>query len=233
MFQGFSQATGDFIWSLAMNNDRTWFAAHKAEFEAHLNQPFRALAADTLARLQARHPDEDFQLHVSRIYRDARRLFGRGPFKDRLWFTIQPGTTHPEGPLFWFELDGVSHSYGMGSWDSAPDEAAAFRAAIDADPARFRRLVEDIPGDCRLWGEEYKRPKGDRGATINPWYNRKHVSVGYERGFGGDLYSPALPDIVAEAFEGLTPMYRFFREIRRAVERERAAQRDLALSQRD
>ena len=37
MFQGFSQQTGDFLWSLAMNNDRTWFQAHKQEFETYLN----------------------------------------------------------------------------------------------------------------------------------------------------------------------------------------------------
>ena len=31
MFQGFSQATGDFLWGLSMNNDREWFDAHLKE----------------------------------------------------------------------------------------------------------------------------------------------------------------------------------------------------------
>ena len=56
-------------------------------------------------------------------------------------------------------------------------------------------------GEYRLWGETYKRPKGDLGPVVNPWYNRKHVSVGYERDFGGALFSPELPRIVADAFE--------------------------------
>ena len=33
MFQGFSQATGDFLWGLSMNNDRAWFQAHRQEYE--------------------------------------------------------------------------------------------------------------------------------------------------------------------------------------------------------
>ncbi|MBR6219211.1 MAG: DUF2461 family protein, partial [Clostridia bacterium] len=57
MFQGFSQATGDFLWGLAMNNDRTWFLAHNQEFEDALNGPFRALAADTVEKLNRRFPD--------------------------------------------------------------------------------------------------------------------------------------------------------------------------------
>ena len=35
---------------------------------------------------------------VSRIYRDARRLHGRGPYKDHLWFCVERpsrGLDHP------------------------------------------------------------------------------------------------------------------------------------------
>ncbi|MBQ3478505.1 MAG: DUF2461 family protein, partial [Clostridia bacterium] len=113
MFTGFSQATGDFLWGLSMNNDREWFTAHRDEYEAHLNGPFRALAFETLSLLQQRFPEQDFQVHVARIWRDARRLFGRGPFKDHLWFSIQSGDRHAKGPMFWFELDPTGWSYGV------------------------------------------------------------------------------------------------------------------------
>ena len=219
MFQGFSQQTGDFLWSLAMNNDRAWFLAHRQEFEDVLNQPFRALAADTLDLMQARHPDQEFQVHISRIYRDARRLFGRGPYKDHLWFCIQSGNHREGGPTFWFELDGMSWSCGMGWWDPSADHAEVYRAAIDADPARFERLVRDLTAreGFRLWGEMYKRPKGDRGELINPWYNRKNLSVGCEQGYGGVMYTSALPAALADTFDVLMPMYRFFREVWNAL----------------
>ena len=215
MFQGFSQATGDYLWSLAMNNDRAWFQAHRQEFEDALNQPFRALAFDTLARMQKAWPDHDFQLHISRIYRDARRLFGRGPYKDRLWFTLQRGERRARGPMFWFEVDGMSWSHGMGIWEDAADIGEAFRARIDADPARFEALARGVAarGEFKLWGPEYKRPKGDRGEVINPWYNRRHFSVGYEHGYGGVMYTDALPDVLADDFNALMPLFEFMGEV--------------------
>lgn len=215
MFQGFSQQTGDFFWALAMNNDRTWFKAHKDEFEAVLNQPFRALANETLARMQARWPDFAWEMHISRIYRDARRLFGRGPYKDHLWYAIQVGDHRQGGPTFWFELNGMGWSCGMGWWDPSADHAEVFRACVDADLERFSALVRDIQthGGFRLWGEAYKRPKGDRGALLNPWYNRKNISVGIEQGYGGVMYTGAMPEAVMDVFDALMPMYRFFGEV--------------------
>ena len=88
MFQGFSKETGEFLWELSFHNERPWFLAHKEQFERVLNEPFKALARDSAALLQERFPDMLIQCHISRIYRDARRLFGRGPYKDHLWFTI-------------------------------------------------------------------------------------------------------------------------------------------------
>ena len=224
MFQGFSQSTGDFLWGLSMNNDREWFNAHRDEYEAHLNQPFRALAGETLDILQARFPARDFQVHVARIWRDARRLFGRGPFKDHLWFSIQSGDRHARGPMFWFELDPTGWSYGAGNWEDAADITAAWRARIDAEPARFEAIARDIAarGPYTLWGEVYKRPKADRGEFLNPWYNRKHISVGREQPYGGAMYTPEFPDYLAARFAELMPFYQFLQEVWNDVLIERA-----------
>ena len=35
MFQGFSQETVDFMWGIRFNNERTWFMAHKDEYQKH------------------------------------------------------------------------------------------------------------------------------------------------------------------------------------------------------
>ena len=224
MFNGFSQATGDFLWGLSMNNNREWFNAHRQEYEDHLNQPFRALTLETLALLQRRFPDQDFQAHIARIWRDARRLFGRGPFKDHLWFSIQSGERKASGPMFWFELDGTGWSYGAGNWEDAADYAAAWRALIDADPVRFEKLVRGIEasGPYRLWGEVYKRPKADRGELLNPWYNRRHISVGREQPYGGEMFTPEFPEYLAERFAELMPFYLFLREVWNNVLIERA-----------
>ena len=103
MFSGFSEKTGAFLWDLAFNNERPWFLAHKQEFEDYVNTPFKAMAADTFAEVKKRLPDFEGFVHISRIYRDARRLFGRGPYKDHLWFTLWTSDVSKHGPAFWFE----------------------------------------------------------------------------------------------------------------------------------
>ena len=115
MFQGFSKKTGEFLWELAFNNERPWFLAHKDEFEEYVNAPFKALAEECFALMEQRYPALDCRVHVSRIYRDARRLFGRGPYKDHLWFSIKASQVLLEGPMFWFEVGAADYSYGMRS----------------------------------------------------------------------------------------------------------------------
>ena len=234
MFTGFTDRAADFFWALSLNNNREWFLAHKDEFEQALNQPFRALASDTFERMQARFPDLELYLHAARIYRDARRTYGKGPYKEQLWFTIQPDGPHPVGPLFWFEIDGTSWSCGAGFWDCPPEQMAVYRAKIDAEPSRFERLVAglDAMGGCKRWGEVYKRPKADRGPILNPWYNLKHISVGWEYPHGGQLYAETLPDFLTDAFARLMPMYLFLREVYAEYQHLLAEREELAGSGR-
>lgn len=224
MFTGFTKETSDFLWELRFNNERPWFLAHKEQFERCLNRPLRELAGDSFGLLRRRWPERDFRLHVSRIYRDARRLFGRGPYKDHLWFSIKSGEIadggNMEGPMFWFEVGAADFSWGMGFYGATTAQMAAFRRLIDANPARFERLAADIEksGRFQVEGEEYKRPKGDRGALINKWYNRRRAGLCRSEDFGGVLLTQALPGLLAEDFSALMPMYDFFLEFYRAAE---------------
>lgn len=218
MFNGFSKETGEFMWELAFNNERPWFNAHKEEFETFLNKPFRALAADTYEWMNAAFPELDFRVHVSRIYRDARRLFGRGPYKEALWFTISldefSSDPDEEGPSFWFEIKASSYAYGMGYF-GYPRQMECYRKTIDANPAAFERLAGQmaaLPG-FHLEGEEYKRPKEQKSGYTAGWYNRKYVSLCRRGDFGGDLFSPDLPKILADAYGAMMPMFLFLTKI--------------------
>lgn len=224
MFEGFSQETSVFLWELSFNNERPWFLEHKEQFERCLNRPFRALGQESWRLMSESHPDRVFQLHVSRIYRDARRLYGRGPYKDHLWFTVYEADKN-EGPCFWFEIDAAKFAYGLGFWSWRPALMERYRRAIDANPARFERLAkqaEALPG-AHLRGEEYKRPKGDRGELLNRWYNRRNVSVEFGGDFGGELFSPELPQILCGAFEKLLPLHDFLIEVYESIREEERA----------
>ena len=221
MFEGFTKETSEFLWELGFHNERPWFEAHREMYERSLNRPFRALAQETWRLLSALDGAHTWGVHISRIYRDARRLFGRGPYKDHLWFSLYCADKD-EGPSFWFEVSAARYSYGLGFWSMRPGLMAALRRAIDANPARFERLaaeVEAIPG-IQLQGEFYKRPKADRGDLINGWYNRKYVMLEHAGDFGEELFSPELPQTLVESYEKLLPMYSYLLEVYEASREE-------------
>ena len=89
MFTGYTDQTVDVFWGIRFNNDRAWFAEHKQEFQDAVMAPTKALAAELYDWFRADYPDLHLNLHISRIYRDARRLFGRGPLNDHIWFSFQ------------------------------------------------------------------------------------------------------------------------------------------------
>lgn len=212
MFSGFSQQTSDFLWGLAFHNERPWFEAHRQQYEQHLLIPMRALAGDTAQALERRCPDAGFQLHISRIHRDARRLFGRGPYKDHMWFSLQTWRGMCGGPSFWFEVSGGAYGWGLGFFCPKPEQMAAFRRALDAAPAAFLRLAQPAlaRGIYMLEGEQYKRPKGTPGPELDAWYNRKWLNLSCMLPFGEGLYDAALPERLADEFAALLPLYSYF-----------------------
>ena len=214
MFTGFSKETGEFLWELAFHNERPWFLEHKEQFERTLNEPFRALAREVYDELRRLAPEEEWRVHVSRIYRDARRLYGRGPYKDHLWMTFTPASATAEGPAFWFEIGASDYSYGLGFWGPTSAAMEAFHRAVAANPARFESRVSEVSGmrGFALHGESFRRPKADLGEIINPWYNRKYFDYGLRRDHDELLYSEKLPKKMARDFVRLLPLCRFLTE---------------------
>ena len=228
MFQGFSEKTGAFLWELAFHNERPWFQAHKQEFEDEVNTPFKALARDCYELFCRRCPAFEGRVHISRIYRDARRLFGRGPYKDHLWFSIGASEVTGPGPDFWFLLEPARCSYGLGFFEAPPVLMAAFRRAVDANPARFRRLARAVEAKgFSLGGPAYKRPKGLHGdPLIDRWYNRRHLYLEKSFDLGGAAFTPELPQLVTDAFLELLPMHDFLMEVYRSCAAERAGKQE-------
>ena len=218
MFTGFTKQAGDFMWELAFNNERPWFMEHKAQFEELVNTPMKALAAETAELMRKRCPERELTMHVSRIYRDARRLFGRGPYKDHLWFMIYDETVKNAGPVFFFEFGKGEYGYGMGFYDATSAQMEAFRKMVDANPARFERLAAPIEdSEFTVHGEEYKRKKAERGGVIGKWYNRKRIYVSCYRDFDGTGLEKDLPERLCDAFVRLMPMYDYFTEFYNAA----------------
>ena len=212
MFQGFAPEAIDFLWGVKFNNDREWFTAHKQEYLDLLDKPLRELSQQLLDAMTAAYPKLGLRQHVCRIYRDARRLHGRGPYKDHLWLVLaRPSEDHVGRPALYFEIAPNYYSYGCGFWDMSAETAAKHRALIERDPKPLATLARRLNrSKFALFGEEYKRPKGDVGKLLDPWYNRKNLGVSFDDNCEGVLFTPALYDDILEGFRFLVPYYRYF-----------------------
>lgn len=212
----FSPETIDFLWALRFNNNREWFQANKATYEAHLLEPIRYLGRTVHDAFQKAHPELGLSLHTSRIYRDARRLYGRGPLKDHLWFTLEQYTEdHYARPGFYFTISPDSYGYGMGFYDARAATMQLFRADIDHAPEKARSLAEQFATQDKfiLSGPSYARSKGGPGGILDSWYNRRTVSLEFEHTPDEDLFSPSLAQKMTEGFEFLRPYYEWLLRI--------------------
>jgi len=214
MFQGFSDSTVDFLWGIRFNNERVWFEAHKDEFKSVLHAPMKELMGEVYDHLCHKYPEQGFVCKLSRIYRDARRLFGRGPYKDHLWFTVfKPTEEEANVPVFWFELGPDDATWGMGCYCVRPMTMAKLRARLDADPAPMEALMRRLNSHSSLVleGSEYKRPKSAASSPlVAPWYLKKEFSFCHTEPISSSLYSHELVERILADFDFLMPFYEYF-----------------------
>ena len=213
MFTGFTDATVDFLWGIRFNNERPWFEAHKETYLSELYRPMKDLGAEIYDFLSEQRPDDPMVCRVSRIYRDARRLHGQGPYKDHLWFCIRTGDQDWTGrPTFYFEIAPDYYSYGMGFWCPRPALMAAYRRGLDQHPETLSRLVRQFNKQevFTLSGPEYARSKGETTALLQPWYNRKSINLQHDGPLDERIFSPELAQDVIDGFRALMPLYRYF-----------------------
>jgi uncharacterized protein (TIGR02453 family) len=89
----FTPAAFKFLRSLARNNRRDWFHAHKALYEEHLKAPSLRLIADLAAPLQAISPQlvadpRPIGGSLFRIHRDTRFSANKAPYKTHVGMTF-------------------------------------------------------------------------------------------------------------------------------------------------
>ena len=214
MFTGFTDETVDFMWGIRFNNERTWFEAHKETYLTHFYRPMTELGDEIYEFIRDKRPDYGLIRKVTRIYRDARRLHGRGPYKDHLWFTLIRGDDSALGsyPALWFELTPDGWSCGMGFWCAKASLMECHRQEILRDPKPLLKLERALKRQDRfaLEGPEYRRPKPCPEAELSAWFNKKSLSVSHEEGLCELLYTPQLADQLTQDFLFLKPYYDYF-----------------------
>lgn len=201
-FTGFSPDAITFLRGLKANNDRTWFAAHKATYEAALKRPAEAFAAELSARLETML-DRAFKAKIFRINRDIRFSKDKTPYNAHLHIGFSP-VSDPEGPAYLFGLEPDRMVVGAGLFEQSGARLDGLRRAIDLDGDRLAALT----AGWRLHEPALKRVPAPYAADHPHAELLKHKGITLWRDMpaGDAAVGPALAGIVGQAFAELAPL---------------------------
>jgi len=214
MFTGFSEKSAEFLWGIRFNNSRAWFLENKQSYLQYVQKPLSELANEVHAYLMEKHK-LDIGCHVTRIYRDARRVRYGGLYKDSLWFSLHKFDGEGEWsakPVFYFEISPEGYVYGLGYGFGPAAIMQRFRDELDRSPEPFVRIGKQLRKQSvfTLSGEEYKKKKGEKEGLIADWYNRKNIDMNAQRAGHAELFSPDFSRSLCADFDLLVPLYKYF-----------------------
>ena len=140
-----------FLRSLARHNNRTWFEAHRSDYEDHVKSPMATLVEEMDMRMARFAPEitGDPKRSVFRLHRDIRFSKDKSPYKTHAacWFFHAGASSkvgreaHGGGAGFYFHLQPGASFVGGGCWMPPRPALQRFRSAIAADPRGFERIV--------------------------------------------------------------------------------------------
>jgi len=134
-FAGFPEATFRFLSGLAAHNEKAWFEAHRADYEAGYVAPAKALVSALGPRLRAIAPELSFEPRINgsifRINRDVRFSKDKTPYKPHLDLWFWEGERRGwETPGFFFRLFAGRLLLGAGLHGFDKTQLAAYRDAV-------------------------------------------------------------------------------------------------------
>jgi len=219
----FTSRALSFFRQLARHNEKSWFEAHRDEYEAEVREPMRELIEDLDTRLAQFAPEigGDTKRSMFRIYRDIRFSKDKSPYKTHAacWFSHRNasqsvGSEADAGSAgYYFHLQAGGKSVvGAGIWMPPRSQLKKLRDSIAADPRGFDRMVRSIPPRFDGLDDEAMLKRMPRGyAEDHPaakWLRYQSFTSGRSL-TDKEVTSASLTDFVASEFKALLPLVRW------------------------
>jgi uncharacterized protein (TIGR02453 family) len=212
----FTERTLTFLRALARNNDREWFKARKADFEADVQRPLLALLEQLAGDLREFAPELACSPKESmfRQYRDTRFSEDKTPLKTHVAavFPVR-GLRRHSGAGLYFQIDPREVWIGGGLWHPERAELQAVREHLAAHFTHFRAIVES-PAFRKRFGTL----SGDRLTRVPRGFPADHPAAEYlkhkdliaVRTFPGTFAAePRFYATLVDTFRDLAPFIRF------------------------
>jgi len=143
----FTKSTFDFLKDLEVNNNREWFNANKARYDASIKEPaldFIEDFADPLAKI-SRNFVADPSLQggsLFRIYRDTRFAKDKTPYKTNTGLHFRHFMAKDaHAPGFYLHVQPGECFMGLGLWRPEPKVAYQIRHHIDENQAEWKKAT--------------------------------------------------------------------------------------------
>lgn len=211
----FTDKTFTFLRGLARHNSREWFQAHKAEYEAHLRQPFLRLIGELQPDIAAISPHYRADPRPAggslfRIHRDTRFANDKTPYKT--WGGARffhERSRQVEAPSFYLHIQPGNCFLGAGLWHPETATLRRIRDFIVENPEAWKQAVHAPAFRKRfaMGGESLSRPPRGYPAEHPLIEDLKRKSfVSWRNLDDTTVTGPKLRQIVAEGFKGTAPL---------------------------
>lgn len=216
-FKGFSPETLIFFTDLAANNNKTWFEAHRRDYDNFVMEPSREFVITLGERLRKLAPnvmaDPRVNKSIFRIHRDTRFSKDKTPYKTHLalWFPVHQGGAKFDHPGYYFHLEPGNLMLGAGIHGFSKPLLKSYRDAV-VDPKLGPSLVlaiKNIAEKGYSVGEKtYKRtPRGyDPDHKFAELLLYSGLTAGTDLGIPAELHSSDLVDYCFDRFQDLAPI---------------------------
>ena len=211
----FSPATFRFLRALGRHNNRTWFKAHQADYEAHVREPFLQLIADLqapIAKLSRHYRADPRKVGGSlfRVQRDTRFSHDKEPYKPWAGARIfHERRREIAAPSFYLHIAPGDCFVGAGLWHPENHTLRNIRNFIVDNPAAWKRAARSrgFREHYEFWGESLTR--APQGFAVDHPLLEDLKRKSYAAGVGFDeklACSPSLLLFAVQHFKRLAPL---------------------------
>ena len=205
----FTPQTNLFLRKLAANNDRDWFAAHRAQYEDLIKHPANAFANTMATALEAENGTH-FRSKILRIYRDQRFSNDKRPYNThvRILFTSKDDGADPG---YFFSLEPDELILGAGTFRYEKGDLDRFRQRVAGEEGEeLERIAAALEqGGMRLSDPDLKRvPAPYRGDHPRAGLlRRKGLTAWIDALDCSTAYGTEAIDACMDGFRKLAPLY--------------------------
>jgi uncharacterized protein (TIGR02453 family) len=211
-------ATLQFLKQVSENNNRDWFAEHKAEYEAARADvlAFTALLIPELAAIDKAFPkDTQAKSCVLRIYRDVRFSKDKLPYKTNFGIFFAVNGKSGTEPGYYINLQPANCFFAAGYWMPDAVSLKSIREEIDYNADEFLGIIQ-----AKTFTDLFELSKEDTLKTSPKGYPSDHplIDILKLKSFNGiyhlpdtAFFKPSIVNKLKTAFESIYPFILFLR----------------------